>query len=113
MGHVTYQAALLYISRLADITLRGVGPYLSTHRSKCERELQDTNKKSVPSRPLQQVTYLATQRDEPGIQLWWGCLVLAVDARAVALLQDVGQLGDEIVEDAVTAETSNGTRLET
>jgi len=90
-----------------------VGPYLSTHRSKFETELQDTNKKSVPSRPIQQVPCLATQRDEPGIQLWWGYLVLAVDARAVALLQDLGQLGDEIVEDAVTAETRNGTRLET
>ena len=39
--------------------------------------------------------------------------MLAVDARAVALLQDLGQLGDEIVEDAVTAETRNGTHLET
>ena len=39
--------------------------------------------------------------------------MLAVDARAVALLQDLDQLGDEIVEDAITAEARNGTRLET
>ena len=56
---------------------------------------------------------LATQCDEPGIQVWPGYLVLAVDARAVALLQDLDQLGDEIVEDAITAEARNGTRLET
>ena len=38
--------------------------------------------------------------------------MLAVHARAVALLQDLGQFSDEIVGDAVTAETRNGTRLE-
>ena len=36
----------------------------------------------------------------------------AVDARAVVLLKDLGQMGDEIVEDVVTAKMSNVIRLE-
>ena len=36
----------------------------------------------------------------------------AVDARAVALLKDLGQMGDEIIEDAATAKTGNDIRLE-
>ena len=58
-------------------------PYLSTHWSKCERGLEDTNKKPIPSRPLQQVPFtvsLATQYDGPGVQQMVGYLVLAVDA---------------------------------
>ena len=41
-----------------------------------------------------------------------GYLVPAVDARTVVLLKDLGQMGDEIVEDVVTAKMSNVIRLE-
>ena len=37
--------------------------------------------------------------------------MLVVDARAVVLLKDHGQIGDEIVEDVVTAKTGNVIRL--
>ena len=36
----------------------------------------------------------------------------AVDARTVVLLKDLDQMGDEIVEDVVTAKMSNVIRLE-